>query len=201
MPERESAWERFWESTHIGYEQWHEGIGYDLGALGEMTAEQREQVVADLRGRPQGWREVEVYGAIATPAARSALHDALGSDPDTRLHAAAALRDIGEDVDLAGIVAAELSRVTIGDGMVTALRLVERVPTREAKLVLLREALRRPEVGVHYAAELCFLTGVTSTSFDWDMRPFFLRFGEHAPESERQAAFEELCRLTGLRPD
>jgi hypothetical protein len=101
-------------------------------------------------------------------------------------------------VDLAGILATELSRVTLADGLTTALRMVEQMPTQEVKLVLLNETRRRPEVAVLYAATLCFVTGVAKTSFDWNMRPLFLRLGEHASEGERQAAFEELCRMTGL---
>jgi hypothetical protein len=193
------AHERFWKSTAIGYMEWHDGIGYDLDALREMTAEERDEVVLSLRAKPAGWREVEVYLAVATPDAKSALREALGSkSAETRLHAATSLHDLGEMTNLAGFVAAELATVTIADGMVVALRSAGRVPSDEVRRALLRGARDRPEVAVHYAAKLCFLSGAAKSSFDLSMRPFFLRFGAENSESDRRAAFEELCRMTGM---
>jgi hypothetical protein len=202
MSVRTAAHERFWKSTAIGYMEWHDGIGYDLDALREMTAEERDEVVGSLRAKPAGWRDVEVYRAVATPEAKSALRDALGSkSAETRLHAAASLHDLGEMTNLASFVAAELATVTIADGMVVALHSAGRVPCDQVRRALLRGARDRPEVAVHYAATLCFLSGVAKSSFDFSMRPFFLRFGPKSSEIDRRAAFGELCRMTGMSAD
>jgi hypothetical protein len=197
--EHTAAFERFWKSTSLTYDQWHDGIGYDVDALREMTAAERDEVVRKLPVRL--WQDVEALTAVATPEARSALRSALtSSSAEMRLRAGEALRSLGEAIDLESMVATELSRVTIVDGMVFALRLATMYPTAAVRLALLTEAGRRTEVGPHYAARLCYLTGVAKTHFDPAMRPFFLRFGERAAPADRRAAFEELCRLTGVSP-
>jgi hypothetical protein len=63
---------------------------------------------------------------------------------------------------------------------------------------LLLGAKSRQEVAFHYAAALCSLTGVEMP--DQKLPPFF-RLGEHSPPEERQAAFRELCDLTGMKAD
>jgi hypothetical protein len=47
---------------------------------------------------------------------------------------------------------------------------------------------------------LCFLTGVASEAFDWNLRPLFLRLGPDEPEADRAAAFSELCTLVKMTP-
>ena len=197
MEEHTAAFERFWKSTSLTYDQWHDGVGYDVAALSEMTAAERDEVVRTLPVRV--WQDVEALTAVATPEARGALRSALrSSSAEMRLRAAEALRSLGEAVDLESMVATELSNATIVDGMVFALRLATIYPTAEVRHALLVEAGRRPEVGPHYGALLCYLTGVAKTHFDFAMRPFFLRLGEHASRSDRRAAFEQLCRMTGM---
>jgi hypothetical protein len=202
MTDHTAAWERFWRSTRIGYMEWHDGIGYDLDALGEMTAEERAETVRTLRGRPQDWRDVEAYGSVDTSEARAALRDALRSErAETRLHAATKLHDLGERISLQEVVVRELSRVTIADGMTVALRIAARVPTPDVRRALLAGAGRRPEVAFHYAMLLCSLTGVSDSHEFGERRPLFLRLGERATPEDRRAAFAELCQLTGMHED
>ena len=199
MSASSNAYERFMESTKGSYERWHEGIPYDLDALRQMTAAEQANVVRQLRSQPrQDWRDVEAFQIVATTEALEALHDCLGaSSAEARLHAADKLHELGRMPTISDFVANELRRVVIVDGMVWALRLAVRFPTDQIKRTLLEEARRRPEVGVHYAATLCFITGVTKTDFDWSMRPFFLRFGEHNRPEDR-ARSSELSRMTGM---
>jgi hypothetical protein len=44
-----------------------------------------------------------------------------------------------------------------------------------------------------------FLHGQAREPFDWDQRPFFLRFQTEDP-AERRAAFRELCGRIGIDP-
>jgi hypothetical protein len=169
------------------------------GRSREMTADERDEVVRKLPVRV--WQDIEALAAVATPEARNALRSAVSSrSAEIRLRTGEALRSLGEVIDLESMVAAELSNVTIVDGMVFALGLATIYPTAAVRRALLIEAEGRPEVGPHYAALLCYLAGVTKTHFDWAMRPFFLRFGEHSSSKDRRQAFEELCRLTGMNP-
>jgi hypothetical protein len=49
------------------------------------------------------------------------------------------------------------------------------------------------------AALLFYLHGKAKEPFDWDHRPFFLRFTA-TDRSEREAVFRELCEAVGVDP-
>jgi hypothetical protein len=51
-------------------------------------------------------------------------------------------------------------------------------------------------VAVHFAAMLMFIHGKAKSAFDWDQRPFFLRFNA-THRDEREAVFLELCEKIG----
>jgi len=66
---------------------------------------------------------------------------------------------------------------------------------------LLSGALHRDgEAAVHFAALLSFIHGKAPEPFDWNQRPFFLRF-HTADRGERAAAFRELCAVIGVDPE
>ena len=78
MGETPSALERFAASMAIGYDEWHDGIGYDLTALAEASQAERGAIESLLLPRAeQDWRDVEALAALDTPAARVALLRAL----------------------------------------------------------------------------------------------------------------------------
>jgi hypothetical protein len=179
--------------------EWHDGIGYDLQALREMTIAERDETVTALRARPQGWREVEVYAAVASPGATCALRDALlAPSADTRLHSAARLHELGLLDDLGSFVAKQLEQVSILDGLTTAQRLAALAPTDDVRRALLSEAHRRPDVAFHFATTLCALTGAGKFKPYSEMRPLLLRLGPANSNEDRARAFEELCRMTGM---
>jgi hypothetical protein len=63
---------------------------------------------------------------------------------------------------------------------------------------LIRGALNRDgEVAVQFAALLFYLHGKSEAPFDWNQRPFFLRF-DTRDRAERIAVFGELCQATGM---
>jgi hypothetical protein len=65
---------------------------------------------------------------------------------------------------------------------------------------LFRGALNRDgEAAVHFAALLFFLHGKADEPFDWNHRPFFLRFNTD-DRKERIAVFRELCEIVGVDP-
>ena len=59
---------------------------------------------------------------------------------------------------------------------------------------------RDGETALHFAGMLMFLHGKAETSFDWDKRPFFLKFHTEV-RVEREAAFRELCGKIGVQAD
>ena len=109
-PPPSDARRTFDASMVIGYEQWHDGIGYDLDALAKLTESERESVAADLiirlRSGDGSWRDVEALAALGTPQARHALEIALPrADLGLRLHIGRALAELGAAVAMDKIIA------------------------------------------------------------------------------------------------
>jgi hypothetical protein len=200
-----AAYDRFVSSMTITQEMWHDGIGYDVEALDEMNADEVRSLVS--RMRPCGdWRDVEALAAIAgmedakaADAAKEALRARAGTSDEVALRAAEALRDMGEaGVDLEAHVVETLLRMEDNGAFGEALEQSEEYPSERVKLALLKCAKEHPSQGVHCAAMLYYHAGLAKEAFDWDHRPFFLRFNPD-DEEDRARAFEELCQKTGLR--
>lgn len=193
---------RFRASMVIDYEKWHDGIGYDLEALAEASPDERaaiERIV--LMHAPRGWRDVEALAALDTPAARAALREALHDpDPEVRAHVTA-LPDapISEAERTASLVRA-LETAEFYGGLTQTLGQVEEFHPPVIVDALLRGALgREGGVACHFAAMLMFVYGRAESAFDWDQRPFFLRFNTE-DRHERVTAFRELCGKIGVDP-
>jgi hypothetical protein len=103
---------------------------------------------------------------------------------------------ISETERTAALVAALESSATF-TGLTQALDIVEEFHPPEIIAVLLRGAREGPgENAMHFAAMLMFLHGKAKEAFDWEQRPFFLRFYTSGPE--REAVFRELCAKIGV---
>jgi len=62
---------------------------------------------------------------------------------------------------------------------------------------MLHRIVRDPGVAaVHFAAMLLYLHGQASEPFDWEQRPFLLRFNP-GDQGDRRNAFMELCQRIG----
>ena len=102
---------RFVASLTIDREAWHDGIGYDLGALRSATPEERARIEELLLGRGvRGWRDVEALAALGTPRAREALRRAAtAGDHEVRLAVASHAPDVASDAERTASVVAALS--------------------------------------------------------------------------------------------
>jgi hypothetical protein len=198
------AWERFKKSTNIGYDEWHDGVGYDLEAFAQMTPEEKENVVRDLHGRGNlDWRDMELLRLHGGRASFDKLRDILASGTiEERAHALRELLEMGKmhgsvpDFQLAHV----LDDIDDIPGMTTALLLAPQHAGPMSNAALLRGTRDRPGVAVHYAGMVCFLAGATNEVFDWNLRSLFLSMGKGIPENKRMAAFSDLCKLTGIDP-
>jgi len=195
-------------SMQMDHEKWHDGIGYDVEAIAEMTGPERKRLVEVLTGVNGGvtWREVEALKAIDLPAARRAIKAASQDHlrVDTRLSAADAMLDSGKmkDKDFDALLARQIRALhRIEDGCTKALLLAEQYPTDRVKQALLWASWNHTECAMHCAAMLCYLCGVAKEPFDWAMRPFFLRLGFHENYFTRKAAFDELCKMVKMELD
>ena len=198
------AYERFQKSTNIGYEEWHDGIGYDLDAYAEMTADEKDHVAQQLHARENlDWRDMEVLRLHGSRESFDKLRDLLATGTiDERAHALRELIEMGRmsgsvpDVQLAHVLD-DIDDIT---GMTTALLIASQYAGPMSNAALLRGARDRRGVAVHFAGMVCYLAGVSDEEFDWNLRPLFLRLGKGTPDSDRDAAFVELCGLAGVDP-
>jgi hypothetical protein len=196
------AYQRFLESTVIDYEKWHDGVGYDLTALDDMSAVERERVLEQMLGRTLEWRELEVLEKLGSPRAWKAIEETFTGvgDIDTRLAAAVALERGGKlNIPMDEVVAeAILALRKIEGGLTRALLLAEQYPTERVKRALLRASESATEAAMHCGALLCYLCGKATEAFDWNLRPLFLRLAPGNDEADRKAAYRELCALVEM---
>jgi hypothetical protein len=186
----------------LDHEKWHDGIGYDLDILRTATPEELVEIEDMLVSRDAAdWRDVEALALLNSPRAIERLRTALASG-DHRLavavmtHAPALVSD---EERTARLVAA-LEGATVYGGLTQALLQVEAFHPPRVVEALFRGVLgRNGETAVLFAAMLAFLHGKAESAFDWDQRPFFLKF-DTADRAQREALVHELCRFLGVDP-
>ena len=201
-PEPPTLVDQFRVSMVINYEKWHDGIGYDLNLLARMETGERRILEAELiqRLRRGGdWRDLEALAAIDTPASRAAIDAArFLSDPEVRAYAieqALEAKELPAELIESNVIrvieqAASMSTLT------RALSLAESCPTTAVRRAILDRARTGDSTTrVHMAGLLFYLCGKSEEPFDWNHRPFFLRFGDHNDDSDFRAAWRELRAL------
>jgi hypothetical protein len=194
----ESALARFERSLFIDYEQWHDGVGYDVATLRELTTEQRRGIEARLTP-PDGWRDVEALAVIATLGSDSARAElrrvAAAGSPETRLAVLRYAPDLVDDTARTTALVEALDGATAFDSFTTTL---DQVATFHPRLVI--DALwrgletRQGDVAMHYAGMLAFLHGKAESSFDWSLRPLLMEF-KTEDITARRAAVRKLRTL------
>jgi hypothetical protein len=202
MAEESSAYDRFMQSMQIGHDQWHDGTGYDLEALQELEGEELARVEALLiRRKDEDWRDAEALAALNSPKAAEALKSSISSpNVQVKLRAAEQYAEEGDMTTMEEALIQSLRTSKLYEGLTQALDLAEEHPTERVKQTLFWCALHgNDDVRVHAAALLFYLYGIAESNFDWEFRPFFLRFGTEDME-ERRAAFLELCQRVNVDP-
>ena len=198
--EEESAdLSRFRESMNIDYDRWREGTSYDLDLIHKSGEPSREIEFLLTSGPARDWRDVEALAVLGTPKAQSRLREVLeGSDHRLTMAVLTYAPDLVTTEERTRILVAALQGSEIYTGLSQALDLVQEFHPPEVISALLRGARRDPgERAVHFAAMLFYLHGKAELPFDWNHRPFFLRF--HATDTaEREMLFKELCDRIGI---
>ena len=201
MSEKPSAYQRFMDSTVATHERWHDGIGYDLEALAEMTPAERQHVESRLIQNTSDWRDIEALAALGTESAKAHIRKHLTrGKSELRLAAADALNDDNEtDVEREDAIVHALEEAEPMNGLARALDLAAEHKSPRIVDALLRCTLSpQREAAVNAAGLLYFLFGKTQEPFDWSKRLFFLRFGEGS--AEQRKAFAEMCKELGVDP-
>jgi hypothetical protein len=195
--------EKFRSSMTIDYEKWHDGIGYAVELLSRATPTDRQAIEAMLLNRGvSDWRDVEALAALKTDGAKRALKQAMISGKaDVR---SAVIRHapklVSEDDKIAFLTEA-LRTAQFYGGLSQALDEVATFHPPEVVQALFEGALeRRGEVAIHFAAMLLFIHGKAKEPFDWEHRPFCLRF-DSGSRAERETVFRELCERVGVEAE
>jgi len=194
------ALDRFRNSLFIDYEKWHDGVGYDLEALRELTPAERMTAESRLDAT-HDWRDVEALAVLAelgSPSAEQALRNALRSGShEIRLAVLQHAPHLADDDARAAVLVQALETATPFDGFTTTLEQVEKFHPPAVVDALWRGLTsRQGDVATHYAAMLAFIHGKADSTFDWSMRPLFLKFNTEKT-AERNAAIAELRTRIG----
>jgi hypothetical protein len=194
---------RFLRGMRMDLDRWRDGVGHDLAALAEASAEERraiEQVL--LSKRPRTWREIEALAALDTPPARRALREALeDADPQVRAAVIRVAPTLVSDAERTRLLVEALGTAEFYGGLSQTLDEVAEWHPPEVVAALWRGAAHRSgEVAVHFAAMLAWVYGKAAAPFDWEQRPLFLRFNTDDPD-ERQTALQDLVARLGAERD
>jgi hypothetical protein len=202
-PERQlpsEAYERFKQSMITGYDEWHDGVGYDLDAFDALRPDERERVVSALREKGKGaldWRDMEVLGRENSTASFDRLRDELiGGSVENRARALDEINSMGRmtpsvfDHKLGEL----LDDVTDEDGVTQTLLLVGDDPGPKTRAALERGMRDRPDVALHFASQLLDLAGLSDdmAAFDPKFRPTLLKLLPDEPDDVRAAAVRQV---------
>jgi hypothetical protein len=200
MTDQTPALDRFRNSLFIDYEKWHDGVGYDLDALRELTPAERATAEARLDAK-HDWRDVEALALLAelgSASAERALRDAVKTGShEIRLAVMKHAPQLVDDATRTEMLVNALEVATPFDAFTDTLDQVERFHPPPVVDALWRGVdTRQGDVAVHYAAMLAFIHGKADSAFDWHLRPLFLKFNTTS-SAERQAAIAELRTRLG----
>jgi hypothetical protein len=197
-----SALSRFKASMVIDYEKWHDGIGYDLSILETATPAELKAIEGMLVSRRSSdWRDVEALAALDSKEARAALKDALiHGDATIRMAVHSHAPEVMTERQRIDSLVQALQQSDTYGGLTQALLEVEDFHPPEVIRTLLRGLMERDGgTACHFAAMLYYIHGKAACAFDWDHRPFFLRFNTD-DMAEREKAVRELCETIGADP-
>ncbi|MEO7995831.1 MAG: hypothetical protein ABI852_00215, partial [Gemmatimonadaceae bacterium] len=204
-PRVELSWgnavsDKFRETMRIDYEKWHDGVGYDLDLLAQASDDEKRTILSHLIP-PGGWRDVEALAAIHSDVARAALHKALTSDnAEVRASVLRYAPSIATEDDRTQVLLSGLKFGKFYGDLSAVLEQVESFHPPVIVNALFRGLFVRPgDIATHFAAMLAFVHGKGDSSFDWELRPLFLKFNSD-DGAERERAFLELCVLLELDP-
>ena len=176
------AYTRFKQSMMIDYDAWKDGTPYDIAALAEITAEERDLLTEEITQRGSlDWRDVGALRALATPNARKRISETAIEQTD-----GAGIEAFMDDIEQQGWTEAIerrfIDKLEAAASMTGALDrlydIAEAHPTEAVLRQLFRNARnsRDPTVRYSMGAFLLYLAGHVESRyvFDTDHRPHLL---------------------------
>jgi|WetSurMetagenome_2_1015567.scaffolds.fasta_scaffold18634_6 hypothetical protein len=198
-----SPLQRFEKSMKIDYEKWHDGISYDIDAIKLASPTERKVIEQMLiQHSPRDWRDIEALAEIDTKKARETIKKAI-EDPSPAVRTAVTrfAPNLVTDNERSESVINALEHAEVFSGLSQVLDDIAEYHPTEVKEALIKGLLTREgDVAVLFAGMLSYLYGKAEEPFDWNQRPFFLRFNTENRE-ERVQAFRELCTQLNIDPE
>lgn len=195
----DSAVSRFARSMIIDSDKGRDGVGYDIETLRAATPEERTGIEALLlRHGIQDWRDIEAYAALGTTRTIDKLIEAARRpDPLSQIRIAQYAPDLIPAADYSRSLVRAIRTAAPYEGLTEVLLAIENFHPPEVIDALFEEAAHADGgTAMSIAALLLFLHGKAESAFDWNQRPFLLRFSTNNRE-ERTAAIRELCDRIG----
>ena len=190
--------DQFRAGMRVDYEMWHDGVGYKLELLNGATDIEKAAILKML-APPNGWRDVEALAALDFDGARAALRKALQSgNAEVRAAVLSHAPSIASDTERSETMLRALNPGPFLHDLSSVLDQVVDFHPPEIVNALFRGLLARTgDIATNYAAMLAFVHGKADSTFDWNLRPLFLKFNTD-DGAERTQAFHELCALLEL---
>jgi hypothetical protein len=196
--DRQSMADRFRQAAEANLDNWRDPQ-HDLEAIRLANLEERSAIERFLLARGvQQFIDVEALAMLDTPMARQALVAAFESGkPEVRAAVAYLAPYLVQDDLLTDELVRRIGQCDVYDGLNLTLTQIESNHSPLVIHALLQRIARDPGVtAVHFAGLLLYLHKQASEPFDWNHRPFLLRFNP-GNEDDRRAAFAELCSRIG----
>lgn len=197
-----SLLQRFEDSMKIGFEEWHDGIGYDIEAIRQASQAERGAIEKILINHsPRDWRDIEALAEINTKGALKTIKNAIKDpDPVVRVAVSRFAPDLVTDDERNQSIKDALQDAEIFSGLSRVLDEVEKYHPKEVIEILIKGLLnRKGDVAVLFAAMLFYIFGKAKKPIEMKQRSFFLRFNTE-DRKERVKVFRELCQKLKINP-
>lgn len=200
------AVKKFQDSMIMDFDMWHDGTGYDLSAIDDMTADERKDVARLLKARDQTWRELEALAALDMEEVDDVIHETAKTSESTnnRMTAAAALHERGKIKDAAyeEMLCNEIRKLSgTEDGSVRVLLEAQGMPSEKVKQALLWSSWNSTDDSMSCAALLLYLCGKAEDQLAWSHREWLFDIKPNNSYFTRKKAFDKLCELCGMELD
>jgi hypothetical protein len=200
------AVKRFLDSMIMDFDMWHDGTGYDLSAIDDMTADERKSLVISLKAQTQTWRELEALAALDMEEVDVLVQETATTSESTnnRITAAAALHDRGKmkPEEFEELLCKEIRKLDgRNDGYIKVLLEAEANPSEKVKQALLWSSWNSTEASMSCAARLLYLCGKAEDQLAWSHREWLFDIQPNNSYFTRKKAFDKLCALCEMTLD
>ena len=194
--------DRFRASMNIDYEKWHDGIGYDIDLIPQMSPKEIAEVEQILIGRGvQDWRDLEALDALGTIRSLDMIdHTRAHGTAELKVYAMRYGRPLDPQATEDGIIEG-LRNTEFYGGLTQALDQAAESDSPRVQAELFRMARDKVGDGSYQAVAILYARfGKIDSQWDFSRRDFFLRFVGPVTDDRKQA-FLEMCAELGVDPD